>query len=155
MKLKTRPKIAIALAMTLAIAASVWFAVPVRALSVSFPSLPASGILGSTYSFTVKVDIRDTELLPLQSIDLCIFYNTNYSSTTSPYKATCSNLPLNNGGTKNYSNEDTGGGAVSVTASASNWGWGYGYGFPYGRQRQLPTTSAMATDTDMGPGRPQ
>ena len=130
-------RVVVAVVLVCAVAASLWFIAPTptKALNISFPSLPSSGTLGSTYSFTVKVDIRDTELLPIQSINLDIYNSANPTT----YKATCTNLPLIDGGTKNYSSADTGGGGtVSVTATAANWGWGYGYGYALWEKTTTP-----------------
>jgi hypothetical protein len=107
----------------------------VRAVSINFTSLPASGTLGSTYSFTVKVDVQNTDLLPIKRVNLEI-YNVASPST---YRATCANLPAVTG-IKSYTSAKTGGGAVSVSAStAANWGgasgvtrYGYGYGYQLG-----------------------
>lgn len=107
----------------------------VRAVSIDFTSLPTSGTLGSTYSFTVKVDVENTDLLPVQSVNLEI-YNVASPST---YTATCTNLPMVTAN-KSYTNTQTGGGALSISAStAANWGgasgvtrYGYGYGYQLG-----------------------
>ena len=45
-----------------AVAASLWFTSPVRALEIEI-NRPSSGTLGSTYSFSVNVSIEDDELL--------------------------------------------------------------------------------------------
>ena len=131
-KYKTLSRVALAIVLVCAVAASLWFTspLPVKALNIAItdpqeqPLKP--GILSQTYYFQVKVSIENYELLPIQSVDLKIFNTAN--ATT--YKATCTNLPLINGGTKIYSNIDTGGGGtISVTASAPSWQWGYGYGY--------------------------
>jgi len=122
---KSLSKIAIPIVLVIAVAASLWFAAPVRALDISFPSLP-SGNLGSTHSFSVKIDITDAELLPIQSIKLEIYNSANPTT----YKATCTSLPLT-ATTKSYTSAETGGGAVSITATVSNWDWLYGYGYAF------------------------
>ncbi len=125
---KRLSKIAIPVALVLAVAASLWFVspTPVRALEISFPTLP-SGSLGTTHSFSITVDIGSTEIVPIQSIDMEIY---NVADTTK--KATCSNLPLTDGGTATYSNTDTGGGGtVSVTATAPTWAYFSGTGYAY------------------------
>ncbi len=61
MRDKSLPKIAIAIVLVMSIAISMWFATPTKALDMTFPSLPTSGTLGSTYSFQVTVDIADSE----------------------------------------------------------------------------------------------
>ena len=121
------PKVAVALVLVLAVATSLWFAAPVRALTIEI-SDPSPKTLGTNISFDVTVNIEDSELLPIQSINLDIFENSAYTSDTSPHKASCTNLPLT-ATTKTYTSVETGGGAVSITATVSNWGWGYGYGY--------------------------
>jgi len=126
---KSFPRVAIAIVSVCAIAASLWFASPVRALNISFPSPPSSGNLGSTTSFTVKIDISDAELLPIQSVNLYI-YKTDARAT---YEATCSNLPLITTVTPFTTITATGtsgtSGTVSITAAAPNWQYLYGYGY--------------------------
>ena len=124
---------AVAIVLVLAVGTSLWFAAPAQALTTTITN-PASGTLGSTYTFTVKVDVEDVDLLPIQRVDLYI-YNTNSPDT---YKVTCLSLPLNSG-TKSYTDDQTSGGAVSVTAeTAAGWGYvsrlrhGYGYAVPGG-----------------------
>ena len=85
-------RVIMALTLVAAITTSLWFASPTKALDIAITN-PSSGTLGSSYSFTVKVDISDAELLPVQSIDLTI-YNSVDPTT---YKATCTNLPLTDG----------------------------------------------------------
>ena len=117
----------VAFALVLAVSVSLWFAAPARALTISFPSLPASGTLGSTYSFTVQVDIQDNELLPVQNINLYI-YKADDRAT---YEATLASLPLNTG-SKSYTGAQMGvpSGSASVTATSdSNWGYSYGTGY--------------------------
>ena len=81
-KYKRLSRVMMAAFLVLAVAASLWFTSPVSALEISFPSLPSSGTLGSTYSFQIKVSIEDQELLPIQSIDLKI-YNVDNPATYS------------------------------------------------------------------------
>ncbi len=74
MRQKSRYKVVVALALVLAISVSLWFAapLPVKALEITITN-PTSGALGSTYSFTVKVDVEDRDLLPIHTIDLSIY----------------------------------------------------------------------------------
>ena len=129
MRNKRLSRVAIAAVLVISIAVSVFFAAPTKALDVTFPSLPTSGTLGSTYSFQVKVDIADTELLPMQTVNLYI-YKPDARAT---YEATCANLPLDTTVTPYTSITATGTsgtcGTVSITASASNWFYSYGYGY--------------------------
>ena len=134
---KRLSKIAIPIALVLAVAASLWYVspTPVRALEISFPSLP-SGNIGRTHSFEVTIDIASDEHVPIQSIDLEI-----YNVADDSKKVTCNDLPKDDGGTESYSNTDTGGGGtVDVTATALTWeyfsatGYAYwkGYGYDFG-----------------------
>ena len=116
---KKLSRVVIAIALVGAVATSLWYASPTRALTIDITN-PSSGTLGSDYSFQVQVDIEDAELLPIQNINLEI-YN---SADPATYKATCANLPLTDGASKSYSALDTGGGGtVSITASAPQWEW--------------------------------
>jgi hypothetical protein len=103
-KYKNFARVAIAIILVVAIGTSLWYAAPTKALEISFPSLP-SGNLGSTHTFSVKVDLNSAELVPIQSINMEIYNVTDTSKI-----ATCTNLPLANGGAASYSNTDTGGG---------------------------------------------
>jgi hypothetical protein len=114
------------------VAALLWFSspLPVKALTINFPTLPSTGTLGSTYSFQVRVTVEDQDLLPIDHIDM----QMRNAANPITYVATCNDTPLNNGETKNYTSTQTGGGgAVTVTAATgANWGYGYGYRTGYG-----------------------
>jgi len=129
MRYKSLPKIAIAVVLVIAIATLIWFAVPTQAIDMTFPVLPTSGILGSTYSFQLKVDIADPELLPIQSVSLYIYK----SDARVTYEATCTDLPLTTTASPYTSITATGTsgtcGTVSITAITSNWVSRYGYGY--------------------------
>jgi len=99
--------------------------------------------------------------VPIQSINLEI-----YNVADDSKKATCTALPLANGGTASYSNTDTGGGGtVSVTASSptNNWGYfhstgyaiwkgtGYSFGTTYGYGYQTGAASITYTATWASP----
>jgi len=159
-KYKNFARVAIAIILVMAIATSLWYASPTRALEISFPSLP-SGTLGSTHSFQIKVDLTSAELVPIQSINMEI-----YNVADDSKKATCTSLPLANGGTASYSNTDTGGGGtVSVTASSptNNWGYfhstgyaiwkgtGYSFGTTYGYGYQTGAASITYAATWASP----
>ncbi len=77
------------------VAALLWFSspLPVKALTITFPTLPSTGTLGQTYSFTVQVTVQDQDLLPIDHINMEM---RNVANPTT-YVATCNNLPLNNG----------------------------------------------------------
>ncbi len=121
---KKLSKLAVPIVLVCAVAASLWFAAPLpaRAFTISITK-PPTGTLGQTHSFSVTIDIITQELVPIQSINMEIYKN----SSPSIYKATCNNLPLTPGATKNYTTGQTGGGAVSVTASSPSNNWAYFY----------------------------
>jgi PGF-pre-PGF domain-containing protein len=123
-------RLALPVFLVIAVAASLWYASPTKALTIDITN-PASGTLGSTHRFYVTVNIEDQDLIPIKSINICIFKNGTYTSATSPYKATLANLPLIST-TKYYTSAQTGGGAATVTAVASGgWTAGYTYGTAY------------------------
>lgn len=158
-------RVAIAFVLVCAVAASLWFASPqpVRALDVEFPTVP-SGTLGSTHYFTIKVDIPNPELVPIQSINMQI-----YSVIDSSKTVTCNNLPLTSGQTTNYA---TTGGTVSITASGTNWqeftatgyanwkGTGYdfsppnvfGYGYQFAGTASMEYTGSWTSPADWPSG---
>lgn len=126
---KTLSKAAIPIVLVAAMAVSLWFAAPqpAKALQVAFPTLP-SGSVGTTHSFSITVDLLGGELVPIQAINLEIF---NVNSPT-VYKATANALPLNQSGTMNYSNTDTGNaGTISVTSSSPDGKWAWVSGTTY------------------------
>ena len=88
--LKGLYRLALPVLIVLAVAASLWYAAPTKALDITFPSLPSTATIGSTYTFTVKVTIDSSEHLPLQSIDT-IIYKVDAPTT---YKATLTGMPL-------------------------------------------------------------
>jgi len=100
-------------------------------------TLPASGILGSPVNFTVKIDVENTDLLPIYKVNLLIKYKDNPGL----YTRTCVDLPrVATASPKNYPHAD---GNVSVSAvTAAGWGtdtdnrWGYGYKYPSGPDTQ-------------------
>jgi hypothetical protein len=107
-----------------------------QALTITV-SNPATGILGSPVTFTVEVNIEDTDLLPIDHIDLHI------NSTNPPGSdAYFPNLPLPSDDVtpvdKDYS--DPGSGNLHVVGNGdSNWGGAdsgaaerYGYGYVEG-----------------------
>ena len=129
-------KIAIPVFVVLAITASLWFAPSAQALTISVSPTSGSGTLGSSYTFTVTVSVEDTDLLPIQRVDLSIY---NASSTS--YSKTCTVLPIPTTAStasapKSYPGS---GGTVSVTgttgtkwAAATDDRYGYGYGYVSG-----------------------
>jgi len=111
--------------LVIAVAASLWYASPTKALEVNIDR-PASGTLGSTYTFSVNVSIEDNELLPLQRVDIII------SKTSDPtsYKATLYDLPKADSSASTHNpSEGTGSGTATVAADAdANWDYWHGTG---------------------------
>ena len=91
---KKLSRVAIAIALVGAVAASLWYASPTKALNIDITN-PSTGTLGSNYSFQVQVDIEDAELLPIQNINLEIYNSANPAT----YKATCTNRLTGSGAT--------------------------------------------------------
>ncbi|HEY82603.1 MAG TPA: helix-turn-helix domain-containing protein [Dehalococcoidia bacterium] len=122
-------RVAIAVILVIAVGSSLWFASPTQALEISFPSLPSSGTLGSTYTFTVKVDVQDMDVLPITRIDLEI-----YNVTDSTKKATLESLPLETKSKQAHTiKEGSSSGEAQVAASAASvWGYGIAYSYGYG-----------------------
>jgi len=118
--LKNLSRVAIPVVLVIAVAASLWFAAPTKALEVTIDN-PSSVTIGADYTFTVEVKVEDRDLLPIQTIDLGL---GDASPPVSPYKADCASLPLT--GSRTYTDAQTGGGKVVVSASTGA-GWGYGY----------------------------
>ncbi len=130
--IKNFARVAMAVILVVAIGASLWFASPTRALEISFPTLPSSGTLGSTYTFTTTITIEDNDLVPIQSTNLYIYKSDDRTT----YEATSTNLPMNTTVTPYTTITATGtsgsAGTVSITASATaSWVVGYQIGTGY------------------------
>ena len=128
---KSFARVAVAALLVVAVGTSLWFAapLPVKALDISYPSLPSSGTLGSQYTFTLTVDIASTDLLPVDHIDLEIYNASNPSS----YKVTLANLPLADSALSAHTiTEGSSSGTAQVSASATAWGYGTGSRTGYG-----------------------
>ncbi len=154
-------RVAISVAATVAILATLWVATPAQALNITVTN-PSSGTLGSSYSFTIEIDIDNNDLLPLTSIDLSI-YNV---ASPNAYTVGATNLPISNGPLQTATRTYTGaGGTVAVSGiTGANWvyasgtrtgygygyqsgswgyesfGFGYGYGYGYGGSNVGPTS---------------
>lgn len=157
--LKGLYRLALPVFLVIVVALSLWYASPTKALDINY-STPASGTLGSTYTFTVTVSIQDTEHLPLQKIDVTIY---NVADPTT-YIATLASMPLEtSSATAHNPSEGTTSGTATVSATADatwgyttsaagyvNWG-GSGYTFSpspsggYGYQSGTGTTSIIYT----------
>ena len=117
--LRTLSRAVIPLFLVIAVAASLWFASPTQALDISYPSLPSSGTLGSTYTFTVKVTITDPDLVPVQAINIEI-----YKATDTSKKATLASMPLQDRSKQSHAVAPTTSGSAQV-AAATGAGWTY------------------------------
>jgi transcriptional regulator with XRE-family HTH domain len=142
---KNLARLALPFILVIGVAASLWFSSPssVKALLIEITDPQGqpleAGTLGSVYNFSVNVTIADGELLPIQNVNLTLFNSAN-----SIYSANLTELPLVDGGTANYTNNQSGGGGtVNITAAAPDFGSLYGYGYViwqgYTYQFNLPT----------------
>jgi transcriptional regulator with XRE-family HTH domain len=137
-------RLAVPVLLVIVVATTLWFAGPTqqaKALEVTFPSLPSSGTLGSSYTFTVQVSIGDAELLPLQQVDLTI-----YKASDPTRKATLEDLPKNDSSTATHNPvEGTTSGTATVAAAADDtWDYYNGTGYAlWGGQGYafVPTTN--------------
>ncbi|UCH42494.1 MAG: hypothetical protein JSW16_06695 [Dehalococcoidales bacterium] len=133
---KNISRMVVPLVLVCAVAISLWYVAPTPAKALQIEiSNPTTGTLGSTYSFTVTVNIEDIDILPIKSIDLEI-YNM---AAPSSYKASCHDLPLPDQASATdsrvYTSTETGGGQVIIVANtASNWDYDYDYRYAYGYQ---------------------
>lgn len=125
MKLRRFYKVAVTLALVLAVATSLWFASPTQAFNITFPTLLSNGYFGSSFIFEARVEIAEQELLPIQNINMYIYKADDRAS----YQATAANLPL---GTTSriYGLSETSGGVIGVYSLVPT-GWGYTYGYGY------------------------
>jgi hypothetical protein len=124
-------KSVISLLITFSVIAILIFASsPAQALNITVTN-PSSGILGNPYTFTVQIDVQNTDdLLPIKHVDLQIF-NAALPGT---YRADCTNLPLPTAASSTVTRNYTGTfGTIFVSGtSGANWGYGYGYRYGYG-----------------------
>src|SRR3972149_3723853 len=111
------------------IAVLIFASSPAQALTISV-SNSANAYQGSPYTFTVTINVEDSDLLPIRHVDLQIS-NVNYPDT---YKATLENLPLTQVSTQSHAIKEgaTSGSATVAATTGSGWGYGYGYGYGYG-----------------------
>ena len=156
---KNFSKIAIAAVLVLAVATSLWFVspLPAEALEIQITDPQgdalASGTVGSTYTFQVKVSIEDNELLPISNIDLKIYNVANPGNYYDQY----TNLALGATDYVSYATSGVGSSASIKTTPDAMWGYftvgagyvafqGAGYTFApivggYGYQTGTGTTS--------------
>jgi len=69
---KKSSMVAIALALTLAIAASLWFSVPTKAVYFTFSPSHPSGTVSRSMHFSVTMDITNDDILPIAQLILVI-----------------------------------------------------------------------------------
>jgi hypothetical protein len=128
----------ISLAVTLGIiAVLVFVSTPVQALTISV-SNTASAYHNSPYTFSVTINVENSDLLPIQHVDLQIYNAADPGSYTINY----ANLPIPAGASGTARGTSTGSfGTITASASSdANWGyasqtWGttsFGYGIGYG-----------------------
>ncbi len=135
-------RVALVMFLVIAFSASLWYAspAPVKAVDINITN-PSTGTLGSSYTFTVRVDVQDTDVLPIQSVDLRISKLLN----TGTYTVTYSDLPLPTTPSTTASRSYTGAGGSATISGTTGPGWiggeaqaayGYRYGYGYGYQNQ-------------------
>jgi len=135
-------RVALVMFLVVAFSASLWYAspTPVKAVDINVTN-PTSGTIGSAYTFTVRIDVQDTDVLPIQSVDLRIYKVVN----TGIYSVIFTDLPLpttpSTTASKSYSG--TGGSATITAVTGPGWiggqaqsAYGYRYGYGYGYQNQ-------------------
>jgi len=172
-------KVAIAIALVLALGSSLWFAspLPVKAVTPSIPDLPTVMYTGHTYSFYVQVDIDTHEEIPVESLRLNIsgpspawvVFNTAgaiTSQSSASFGVTIVTPAKYGYGYRygygyGYQPPPTG-----YRYFSHWWGWGYGYGYGYGASQTTQAkylvslnTAGMSTgsytaqfDVNTGPG---
>ena len=126
-------RVALALVMVVAVGSSLWFVSPqpVKAVDITYPSLPSTGTLGSSYTFTITVDVASSDILPIDHIDMEIYKASDPSS----YKATLASLPLGDSSQQPHTiTEGSGSGTAQVSAAATDFAYNtannrYGYGY--------------------------
>ncbi|MFC1961733.1 helix-turn-helix domain-containing protein [Chloroflexota bacterium] len=128
--LRSNLRIILSVLIVVIIGATLWFAPPAQALTVSISPTSGSGNLGSAYRFTVTINVEDTvDQLPIQAVTLQIYQGNNLID--------CTNMPIPTSASSSASKTyNTSGGTVAVTGtSGTNWVYttnsrfGYGYGY--------------------------
>jgi hypothetical protein len=120
-----------------AFVAFLWFAspAPVKAIDINITN-PGSGTLGQAYSFSFRVDVQNTDVLPVQSIDLKIYKSVN----TGIYSVLFADLPLPAAPDSTLSRVYSGAGGSATIAGTTGPVWTraqdtrYGYGYGYSSQ---------------------
>jgi len=113
-------RLAVPVFLVVVVALSLWFAAPTKALDITYSALP-TGVLGSSYTFTVTVTIDALEHLPLQNIDV-IIYNV---ADPIAHRATLAGMPLaTSASTLHNPVEGVTSGTATVAALAdAHWGY--------------------------------
>ena len=144
-------RVALVMFLVIAFSASLWYAspTPVKAVEINIDN-PSTATKGSPYPFTFRVDVQDTDLLPIQSIDLRIYKESN----TGIYSVLFSNLPLpttpSTRASRDY--DGTGGSATITGTTGPGWAYGYGYRYGYGYGYQGQTWDTIDFDYGYGYG---
>ncbi len=136
MNYRSLARVALALTLVVAVGALLWFAAPtpVKAVNFTFDPLTPSGTVGRSLTFTVRVDITNDDLLPIERVDLHI--GDAFPSPT--YGDYFQNLPLHTTTTS-----ITGTSSTIMVSATSGPGWGYGSpgsraGYGYGYRSPTP-----------------
>jgi hypothetical protein len=144
----------ISLAVTLGIiAVLVLVSTPVQALTISV-SNTGSAYHGSPYTFSVTINVENSDLLPIQHVDLQIYNAADPGSYTINY----ANLPIPAGASGTATGTSSGSfGTITASASSdANWGYGagnrYGYGYGYASQTWGTTSFGYGTGYGYGSG---
>ncbi|MFC1898817.1 helix-turn-helix domain-containing protein [Chloroflexota bacterium] len=176
-KLKRLARVAIAVVLVATLGTTLWFAGPtpiVKAVDVTFSPASPSGNTGGAVNFTMKLDISDTELLPVKSVDLIIgdapFDPTTYSDIyqdlplpslpnqtvpMAPMSGTTSTINVSSTSGAGWGSGTNAGRDLygyGYDASSSTWlGWGYlaplgtNFGYGYGDGSLTEPTSVTFT----------
>jgi hypothetical protein len=128
---------ALAIFLVTVIATTLWFAspAPVKAVDITVTNA-GTATLGQAYSFTFRVDVQDTDILPIQSVDMRI-YKTN---STGIYEVLFADLPLPDAPDTTLSQSYSGAGGTATVYGTTGLVWvnardtryGYGYGYQSG-----------------------
>jgi len=120
-------RLALPVFLVIAVACSSWFASSTQALQIQYPDQPTTGTLGSSYTFTVRVNIQDQEHLPLISVDV-IIYNVTSPAT---YTATLAAMPLGDSSATTHNPSEGSGSGTAIVSAAADAAWGYSTGTGY------------------------
>jgi transcriptional regulator with XRE-family HTH domain len=128
---------ALAIFLVIAFAMSLWYAspAPVKAVDINITN-GGTATLGQAYSFSFRVDVQDTDVLPIQSVDLRIYK----ANTTGIYEVLFTDLPLPTTPSTTLSGSYSGAGGSATIYGTTGPVWTYAqdtrYGYGYGYQSQ-------------------